>query len=91
MGGDSGGKLSPRQRALQDTLPLIPAIVPHWQSWQGIAFSNPSLRHRDRPGMAGAMIYIVDEELIPESQRKRNRHEATLGAMAGFAVMMELG
>lgn len=39
---------------------------------------------------AGAMIYVVVEELIPESQRERNMHAATLGAMAGFAVMMVL-
>jgi len=39
---------------------------------------------------AGAMIYVVVEELIPESQRERNTHAATLGAMAGFAVMMVL-
>jgi ZIP family zinc transporter len=39
---------------------------------------------------AGAMIYVVVEELIPESQRQKNLHAATLGAMAGFAVMMVL-
>lgn len=39
---------------------------------------------------AGAMIYVVVEELIPESQRERNMHAATLGAMAGFTVMMVL-
>jgi len=39
---------------------------------------------------AGAMIYVVIEELIPESQRERNTHIATFGAMLGFAVMMTL-
>ncbi len=39
---------------------------------------------------AGAMIYVVIEELIPESQRQQNLHAATLGAMAGFVVMMVL-
>lgn len=39
---------------------------------------------------AGAMIYVVVEELIPESQRERNMHAATLGAMLGFTVMMIL-
>jgi ZIP family zinc transporter len=39
---------------------------------------------------AGAMIYVVVEELIPESQLKKNTDVATLGAMAGFAVMMTL-
>jgi ZIP family zinc transporter len=39
---------------------------------------------------AGAMIYVVVEELIPESQRGGNTDFATLGAMAGFVVMMVL-
>ena len=39
---------------------------------------------------AGAMIYVVVEELIPESQLAKNTDIATLGAMAGFAVMMTL-
>jgi ZIP family zinc transporter len=36
---------------------------------------------------AGAMIYVVVEELIPESQRGESTDIATLGAMLGFAVM----
>lgn len=39
---------------------------------------------------AGAMIYVVVEELIPESQLKGNTDIATLGLMAGFAIMMGL-
>jgi ZIP family zinc transporter len=39
---------------------------------------------------AGAMIYVVVEELIPESQLEKNTDVATLGAMCGFAVMMTL-
>jgi len=39
---------------------------------------------------AGAMIYVVVEELIPESQLDKNTHIATMGFMAGFAVMMVL-
>ena len=39
---------------------------------------------------AGAMIYVVVEELIPESQLQKNTHVATLGAMVGFVVMMTL-
>ena len=37
---------------------------------------------------AGAMIYVVVEELIPESQLEKNTHAATGGTMLGFAVMM---
>ena len=39
---------------------------------------------------AGAMIYVVVEELIPESQLEKNTDIATMGAMGGFAVMMTL-
>jgi ZIP family zinc transporter len=40
---------------------------------------------------AGAMIYVVVEELIPEAQLdKQDTHLATIGAMLGFAVMMML-
>ncbi len=39
---------------------------------------------------AGAMIFVVAEELIPESQRRGNPHLATTGVIVGFAVMMAL-
>jgi ZIP family zinc transporter len=39
---------------------------------------------------AGAMIFVVVEEVIPESQRDGNTDWATMGAMLGFAVMMSL-
>jgi len=39
---------------------------------------------------AGAMIYVVVEEVIPESQRAGNHDLATMGAIVGFAVMMTL-
>jgi ZIP family zinc transporter len=39
---------------------------------------------------AGAMIYVVVEELIPESHAEKHTDVATVGAMLGFAVMMTL-
>ncbi len=39
---------------------------------------------------AGAMIFVVAEELIPESQREGNVHFATGGVILGFAIMMTL-
>lgn len=39
---------------------------------------------------AGAMIYVVVEEVIPETQRDKYTDIATLGFIAGFAVMMSL-
>ncbi len=39
---------------------------------------------------AGAMIFVVVEELIPASQSEGNIDVATLGTILGFAVMMTL-
>ena len=39
---------------------------------------------------AGAMIFVVVEELIPEAQQEQNTDVATIGAMLGFAIMMTL-
>ncbi|MCR4426789.1 MAG: ZIP family metal transporter [Firmicutes bacterium] len=39
---------------------------------------------------AGAMIFVVVEELIPESQRRGHTDLATMGAIVGFTFMMVL-
>ena len=39
---------------------------------------------------AGAMLYVVVEELIPEAHLGEHSHSGTLGVMAGFLVMMIL-
>lgn len=39
---------------------------------------------------AGAMVYVVTEELIPESQRNERKELMTVFTLAGFAVMMIL-
>ena len=39
---------------------------------------------------AGAMIYVVIEELIPESQASKHSDVATVGTVLGFTVMMLL-
>ena len=39
---------------------------------------------------AGAMIYVVVEELVPESQAGEHSNMGTIGAAAGFVVMMIL-
>lgn len=39
---------------------------------------------------AGAMIFVVVEELIPESQLDNHADLATMGAMFGFSIMMLL-
>jgi ZIP family zinc transporter len=39
---------------------------------------------------AGAMIFVVVEEVIPETQQDKNTDIATLGLISGFIVMMVL-
>ncbi|HEX8563869.1 MAG TPA: ZIP family metal transporter [Flavobacterium sp.] len=39
---------------------------------------------------AGAMIFVVVEEVIPETQQENNTDIATLGFIGGFVVMMTL-
>ena len=39
---------------------------------------------------AGAMIFVVSDEMIPESHRKGFEREATFGLVVGFIVMMLL-
>ncbi len=39
---------------------------------------------------AGAMIFVVVEELIPESQQEKNTDIATIATLVGFSVMMTL-
>jgi ZIP family zinc transporter len=39
---------------------------------------------------AGAMIFVVSHEVIPETHRNGHQTPATLGLMLGFGVMMFL-
>ena len=39
----------------------------------------------------GAMLYVVSDELIPESHRGGHQVEATAGVVVGFLLMMALG
>lgn len=39
---------------------------------------------------AGAMLFVVSHEVIPETHRNGHQTTATLGLMAGFALMMTL-
>lgn len=39
---------------------------------------------------AGAMLYVVADEIIPESHRRGHEKEATFGTVVGFGLMMAL-
>lgn len=55
----------------------------------GVIFFRPALPYA-LAFAAGAMVFIVIEEIIPESQRSGHKHLATMGAIAGFVIMMIL-
>lgn len=54
-----------------------------------VAFFTPILPYA-LAFAAGAMIFVVVEEVIPETQRNGNNDIATLGLIGGFVVMMLL-
>ncbi len=39
---------------------------------------------------AGAMLFVISDEIIPESHRQGLEQEGTIGLMFGFVVMMFL-
>ncbi|MBE0433434.1 ZIP family metal transporter [candidate division WOR-3 bacterium] len=39
---------------------------------------------------AGAMLFVISEEIIPETHSRGNDREATIGVITGFIVMMVL-
>jgi ZIP family zinc transporter len=39
---------------------------------------------------AGAMIYVISHEIVPETHRHGSQNEATLGLMVGLTLMMFL-
>ena len=39
---------------------------------------------------AGVMLFVVSDEMIPESHRKGFEREATFGLIVGFVIMMLL-
>jgi len=40
---------------------------------------------------AGAMLFVISHEIIPESHRKGHQTYATMGVLIGFVLMMTLG
>jgi ZIP family zinc transporter len=72
--GQLSAMVEPMAAALGAWLVLIAAPILPW----ALAFA------------AGAMIFVVVEELIPESQRAGNDDLATISLIFGFALMMTL-
>ncbi len=80
--------------------PIVQALIATCFTWfmtisgAAVVFARRNMGQKALVGMlgfaAGAMIFVVIEELVPESQTKGHSHEATPGAVLGFAAMMML-
>ncbi|WKZ37218.1 MAG: hypothetical protein QY332_04660 [Anaerolineales bacterium] len=71
---------------------MVPGTQPHPAGVLGataVIFIKPILPYA-LAFAAGAMIYVVIEELIPESQLEKDIHIARGGAMPGYTAMMIL-
>ncbi|WP_372794439.1 ZIP family metal transporter, partial [Lutibacter sp.] len=67
---------------------LVEPIAAVIGAWAVIAF-QPILPYA-LAFAAGAMIFVVVEEVIPETQQDKYTDIATLGFIGGFIVMMTL-
>ncbi len=72
------GQLSAVVEPLAGVLGAAAVLYARWMLPFALAFA------------AGAMIFVVVEELIPEAQSSHNADLASIGTMAGFTVMMVL-
>jgi len=61
------------------------AIVGAW----AVQIANPILPYA-MGFAAGAMLYVISDEIVPETHRKGHERAATLGLMLGAAVMLYL-
>lgn len=71
--------------ALSGTLEPLGALI-----GLGLASGFPLAYPLGMGLVAGAMLFVVSHEVIPETHRNGHQTPATLGLMAGFAIMMVL-
>ena len=76
---------------------LISLIVPFAGTTLGammVFFMKDGIKESVEKGLlgfaAGAMFYVIVEELIPESQMGEHSNIGTIGAAIGFMLMMVL-
>jgi zinc transporter, ZIP family len=70
--GMASGLLEPAGAVLGAAVVSLSSALLPW----GLAFA------------AGAMLFVVSHEIIPESHRKGHEHQATAGLMLGFVMMV---
>ncbi|WP_119156170.1 ZIP family metal transporter [Caldimonas tepidiphila] len=72
--GVASGLVEPVAAVLGASVVTVSAMLLPW----GLAFA------------AGAMLFVISHEIIPESHRKGHERQATTGLMIGFVLMMVL-
>lgn len=72
--GTASGLVEPVSAVLGASVVSASALLLPW----GLAFA------------AGAMLFVISHEIIPESHRKGHERQATAGLMVGFVLMMVL-
>jgi ZIP family zinc transporter len=72
--GVATGLVEPVAAVIGALLVTVSAMLLPW----GLAFA------------AGAMLFVISHEIIPESHRKGHEHHATVGLMLGFVLMLVL-
>jgi len=88
------------RRASANLSPVIQALLVTLFTWgmtalgAAVVFAGRDVSKRTLDIMlgfaAGAMIFVVVEEVIPESQASGYGDQATMGSIFGFTVMMVL-
>ena len=73
------------RQAFGFTILLIGAVLGAW-----VVSAWPLLLPWGLGFAAGAMLFVISHEIIPESHRKGHERWATQGLMLGFALMMVL-
>ena len=71
-------------------MPQECATVPSATAWDRLGAAESATMPYLLPFAAGAMLYVVIEELIPESSQGEHSNVATIGFAIGFAMMMVL-
>ena len=76
-------------------LGLLDRVIPHMHSISGregprSRLSRVFILPYGLAFAAGVMLYVVFDEMIPESHRMGHEKEATFGGILGFALMMAL-
>lgn len=61
----------------------------YWSVWPSVILFEPILPF-SLAFAGGAMLYVISDELIPESHSHSYEHQATFGFIGGFLLLLVL-